>query len=314
MERVLALVKLITNTFGEFPWAIHSKSNLSAHVFLKRKYSPEKETIFMYSNPFAKEIDFSSNSFFGRERELWGVLSRLANPHGRVSSAVYGQTCIGKSWFLKQLEQPDLLAKWDLEEPGVTTVSLNSTEIKPPIVENFWRGVLQQLRSKNIPSSEQRLIAEILAASSIDTFLISQLLDLIAKNNRFFLLLLDNFDSIIEQIDVENPTFLNLLRSLLVRQYKGLGIVMTTIKLLNELCANRFHFDISPFDNVFYPVELKPFNEKETKEFITYYLKKNFIQFTVEEQEQLFKISAGYPEQLRKVCYELFEEKIKANE
>lgn len=261
------------------------------------------------NNPFGPEIKLSMGLFVGRRREIWGTLDRLANPQSRVSSAVYGEIGIGKSWFLERLKQPDLLSEWDIQEPEASVIPLNCQEIDPWSAEAFWKTIFNDLQKNNIPASEQRIISDLLNTLASDNLLIGQLLDQIAKNGRFLILLLDNFDRIIEQMELENPPFLNTMRSLLVRERKGLGIVLTTSEPLHELCKS-IHFDISPFDNVFYPVELKPFELVEANNFIEARLKNTGIRFSEEEKQRLLNSAQGHPDRLREASCQLFIDKV----
>jgi hypothetical protein len=260
-------------------------------------------------NPFNQEFKFSTNLFVGRRREILGTLDRLTNPQGRVSSAIHGEIGIGKSWLLERLKQPDLLSEWEIQEPEASVIPLNCREIDPWSAESFWQTIFDELLAKNIPTSEQAIISDLLSTSAVDNLLIGQLLDQIAQNGRFLILLLDNFDWIIKQMDLEDPAFLNVMRSFLVRERKGLGIVLTTVEPLHALCK-PIHFSISPFDNVFYPVELKCFTEGEANDFIEARLKNVGISFTEEEKQRLLSSAQGHPDHLREASYQLFIDKV----
>lgn len=272
------------------------------------------------SNPFSNETGFSIDLFVGRSRELCSMLDRLANPQSRVSSAVYGEAGVGKSWFLERtrysythvftkLEGEELaIFEWEGEGDGITLIPLNCEEITPWTSETFWRTIWQHLQSKNVPSSEQEIVDKLLSSYPSDNLLIGQLLDQITKNGRFLILLLDNFEWVIKNMDPDNPDFLNKMRSLLVREHKGLGVVLVTAESLEDLCK-PIHFAASPFDNVFYPVELKCFNEVEAYDFIETRLMGIGIRFSEKEKEELFRASQGHPDRLREACYRLFENK-----
>jgi hypothetical protein len=272
-------------------------------------------------NPFSTETEFSKDLFVGRTRELCSALDRLTNPQSRVSSAVYGQVGIGKSWFLKRIEHPytRIFSKWKGEEPHffewkgegseITVIPLNCNGIDPWTPKTFWLTVWQQLRSRNIPLTERQIIYSLLDNRVADYVLIGQLLDQVAQNGRFLILLLDNFEWVIKNVDGENPIFLSTMRSLLVRQDKGLGTVLATADPLHDLCKPIDFGGASPFDNVFYPVELKPFNEMETYDFIETRLADTGVRFIEEEKRDLFRMSQGHPNQLRELCYRLFGDK-----
>jgi len=260
------------------------------------------------SNPFSKDIEFTKDLFIGRRRELWGTLERLANPLGRVSSNIYGETGLGRSWFLERIRQPDLLTEWEIQDPLSTVISLDCEGITHWSAEAFWQSIWIRLQAKSIPSPEQGVIYELLNTSASDYFLIGKLLSQIAENGRFLILLLDNFERAINGVDSDNPVFLNTLRSLLMREDKSLGIVLATAEPLHDLCK-RIHFYVSPFDNVFYPVKLKRFDQAEAYDFIEVHLRDSDIRFTQEERQRLYQVSQGHPDRLREACFELFDEK-----
>jgi hypothetical protein len=274
------------------------------------------------SNPFSNEIGFSIDLFVGRSRELCSTLDRLANPQSRVSSAVYGEAGIGKSWFLERIRHSytHVFTKWEGEEfaifewegdgDGITLIPLNCEEITPWTPEAFWRTIWQHLQSKNVPSSEPEIVGKLLSSYPSDNLLIGQLLDQITKNGRFLILLLDNFEWVIKNMDPDNPDFLNKMRSLLVREHKGLGVVLVTAESLEDLC-NPIHFAASPFDNVFYPVELKRFTEAEAYDFIETRLMGTGVCFSEKEKQDLFQVSHGHPAQLRELCHRLFEDRLR---
>lgn len=122
-------------------------------------------------NPFQKVGAFVPNWFVGRERETRLTLQRLANPLDRGSSAIYGESGIGKTWFLERLKQPDLRAEWGLEEPQTSLVSLDCAVIDPWSSEGFWRAIWDQLQAQNIPRSEQDIIRQHLSTAPHELFI-----------------------------------------------------------------------------------------------------------------------------------------------
>jgi hypothetical protein len=262
----------------------------------------------MMTNPFEKETVFVPKWFVGRDQEIRQTLQRLANPLDKGSSAVYGESGVGKTWFLERLKQPDLLTEWGLAEPQVSIVSLNCVDITPWSPKAFWWAIWEQLQAQDIPPSEQEIIHKQLSTAPQDTLYIGQLLNQIVHNERFLIVLLDNFEGVIENIDPENPTFLSEMRAMLTRVKKGLGVVLTTKQHLEDyLIAVGIKFGtLSPF-NIFQIVGLSSFSPEETEAFIKVRLKDTDLRLSEIEIKNLFEQTGGWPEQLRIAFYQLIQ-------
>lgn len=199
----------------------------------------------------------SPEDFVGRTREIRLILDRLGNPNNRGSSAIFGEVGVGKTALLAHLSHSALFKEWELERELII-VSLDCTTINPWSSELFWQSIWRRFPVNQPAISDQDTIIDAVKSTPVDSLEIKALINNVADRGYFLVFLLDNFDWVIEHIPPTDLTFLNIMRSFLVDEKKGLGIVLTTRENLNDYMSAKLKFTVSPFDNVFVHFELKP--------------------------------------------------------
>ncbi|MFC1976625.1 phosphotransferase, partial [Chloroflexota bacterium] len=136
----------------------------------------------------------------------------------------------------------------------------------------FWRYVLRELErhlsdDETLTKCTQSII---LSQNPPDIFDLNNLFDQISRAGRLVVLMLDEFEAIVENIDHRSPELLYRLRTLLNRPERGLTLIVASREPLDRLCVG-IHFTGSPFDNSFSLIKLLPFSDAEVDELLTQY-------------------------------------------
>jgi hypothetical protein len=264
-------------------------------------------------NPFIVGGPVPPEHFIGREGEVKVILDRLANP-AHASTAVSGEMQIGKTSLLHYISSPKITEKWGLSPEKCPFIFVDSQTIVPFSRMGFWRYVLKSLAARK--AYDPDYIEGLLQGDEVGGFELGELFDRIARDGKLVVLLLDEFDHIIEHVNPDDPQFLYLLRALINRPAHGLALVLTSRKALTELCQN-VRFAGSPFTTSFILLSLGPFSSDEANKLIDVYTQGNGITFSSRDREfAYYEISKGHPYQLQEVCFNLFqrhmEERVKA--
>jgi hypothetical protein len=208
--------------------------------------------------------------FVGRKREVSFILSQLANP-ARGSIAISGDPLVGKTSLLHYLCEPKVSEAWGLSPGWCHFIHLDCHSIVPCSETTFWRFTLRALeRHLSDDESLSEHVRRLLAQDTPDIFDLGSLFDEIARAGRLAVLMLDEFEGVIEHLDRQSPGILYHLRALLNRPKRGLALLVATREPLKQLCAG-FRFAGSPFDNAFSAITLLPFSQAEVKELLDRY-------------------------------------------
>jgi len=171
----------------------------------------------------------------------------------------------------------------------------------------FWQYVLRDLAEYKIYTPDY---IHSLLVNGFDPHDLDDLFDSIGKMGRLVILLLDEFDFVVDQSDPQIPSFLYSLRALSSRPSRGLAMVVASREPLDELCQG-IRFAGSPFYNIFTFVHLGKFSREEAEELIDKYLAGTGITFDQEDREFLWQVSEkGHPYLLQVACFNLFEGKL----
>jgi 3',5'-cyclic AMP phosphodiesterase CpdA/cellulose biosynthesis protein BcsQ len=310
-----SLAALIANKFESVERLLESRSE-----FMKSAIKTAAESITQPAitiprskeNPFIAGGPVPPERFIGREREINAVLDSLASPaHG--SAAVSGEARIGKTSLLHYISSPEIAEKWGLSPKKCTFILVDSQSIVPFSPMGFWRYVLKSLAARRV--HDPGYINGLLKRDDIGDFELGELFDRIARDDKLVVLLLDEFEHIVERVNPDNPQFLYQLRALINRPARGLALVLASRKSLTELCQNM-RFVGSPFTTSFMLLSLGPFSSEEANKLIDLYTQGTGITFSDRDRERAYyEISKGHPYQLQEICFELFQrhkERVKA--
>ncbi len=256
-----------------------------------------------YRNPFIFGGPVPPERFIGNEREVKDILDRLANPaHG--STAVSGEAQIGKTSLLHYISSPEVAKEWGLSPEKCTFIFVDSQTIVPFSPMEFWRYVLKSLAARKV--HEPDYIEGLLQGDDVGGFELGELFDRIARDGKLVVLLLDEFEHLLEHVNPEDPQFLSLLRALINRPAPGLALALASRKPLPVLCRNM-RFAGSPFPTSFTSLSLGPFSPEEANKLIDVYTQGTGVTFSDRDREFAYEISKGHPYWLQKACFKLFQ-------
>ena len=241
-------------------------------------------------NPFVYNAPVPPAKFIGRYDQVDYILGSLANP-ARTSIAMSGDPRVGKTSLLHYLRQPEAQAGWGLSPDWCHFIYLDCHNIIPFREAKFWRFVLRNL-AQSFKRDEllSRQVQDLLSQAAPDTYDLSNLFDDIAQAGRLVVLMLDEFEAVIEHLDREAPEFLYHLRALVNRPDRGLALIVATRTPLKQLCVD-FRFAGSSFDNVFSAVPLFPFSQDEVNELLDQY----GVDFSPAERDDLRRLAGNHP-------------------
>ncbi|NVM56576.1 MAG: ATP-binding protein, partial [Desulfobacterales bacterium] len=196
--------------------------SIPEHIVMERRVD--------YRNPFIVGGPVPPERFIGREGEVKIILDQLASPAHLISTAVSGEARIGKTSLLHYLSSPEVAGKWGLSPEKCTFIFMDSQTVVPFSPVGFWRYVLKSLVARKV--HDPGYIEDMLQRDSIEGFELGELFDRIARDGKLVVLLLDEFEHIVEHINPDDPGFLYLLRALINRPMHGLALVLASRKPL----------------------------------------------------------------------------------
>jgi len=261
-------------------------------------------------NPFITGPPVSAPKFIGRREQVNIILSQLANPDSRGSSALSGERRIGKTSLLHYITSPEVAESFDLPPDRFTFLSVDghtldsyvgSLGLQTFTEDAFWHYVTQFIA--HVTQSASLLQKR----DKIGIFDLMALSEQIAADGKLVVLLLDEFEWIINNTDPQRPTLLNTLRSLINLPIgkRGFALITSSEEPLGALCKG-IEFSGSPFPNSLVPVHLKPFSPSEASELIDEYLRDTTVAFSDEDKNSVYNLSKGHPYWLQRVCFQMF--------
>jgi hypothetical protein len=262
-------------------------------------------------NPFWIDGPVPPSRFIGRKREARKTFSQLTGP-GRGSVAISGPHCSGKTSLLRYIATPEIAAEWDLTEDNALISFFDCQLVDLPFnVTAFWQQVLNLL-SPHLQDSMREELQKLNQQEQISNTNFEMVLDALHEREQRLILLLDNFDQLI-QTQVANETvtrdFLSQLRALINRRPRTLSLVVTTDKPLEELCQTIDFGGASPFPNSFMSVRLKGFSDQEINELIEKSLSGTGVTFDEHDRSYISRLSRGHPLRAQLTGHLLFEAK-----
>lgn len=256
-----------------------------------------------YRSPFIVGRPVLPERFIGREKEAKAILHRLTGP-APDNTAVSGEALIGKTSLLHYIASPEIAEKWGLSTEKCTFIFVDSQTIVPFSLVEFWRYVLRSLAARE--GYDPGYIADLLQGDDIGSFELGEFFDRVARDGKLVVLLLDEFEHIVEYVNPDDPQFLYLLRALINRPAYGLALVLASRKPLEDLCQN-LRFVGSPFMTSFISLSLGPFSPEEADTLIDVYTQGTGVTFSDRDREFAYEISKGHPYSLQKTCFRLFQ-------
>ena len=251
----------------------------------------------MSSNPFQIQ-PIAPELLVGRESEIEVMFDQIAN---QSHLAIYGGSGIGKSSLLKYASYPHAWHERGLDYAQVVIVSLNCRGINPFTASNFWREVLTSINNQiDSPAELKQYLKIILKQETIKTQDLRQVLQAIGKEDKFLLLLLDEFDVALQdnpdysQSDIKG--FVYEFRDLAVYRSESiyLSSIITSFKRLDELGV-QLETEGSHWYNHYLFKLVKPFSRQEASTFFFSETSPLYIPLAPRLRPAILEITDGHP-------------------
>ena len=252
----------------------------------------------MSPNPFQLK-PVSPELLVGRKSEIDVMFDQIAN---KSHLAIYGGSGIGKSSLLKYASYPQAWhERKGLDYSQVVIVSLNCQGINPFTASNFWREVLTSINNQVDSLAELKQSLEIILKQEIiETKNLRQVLQAIGKQDKFLLLLLDDFDVALQenpdysQADIKG--FLYEFRDIAVYRDESiyLSSIITSFKRLDELGV-QLATEGSHWYNHYLFKLIKPFSQPEAIDLFFSETSPLYIPVSPRLRPAILEITDGHP-------------------
>ncbi len=258
----------------------------------------QSENPFTYGNPISEP-----DRFFGRQREIEQIFSRLLNVEFE-SSALVGERRVGKTSLLNYLSHPDVCRERGLAPEKYIFVYIDLQLLdKTTTSQQLWQWMLQKIGQHCRDAQIEKYIQELVEKKPIDNFALTDLFDSLNGKGKYIVLLLDEFENVTDNQNF-GPDFFYGLRSLAT--HHNFSLVTSSCRELIELCHSEA-IRSSPFFNIFANINLRLFSEEEARQLISGALAETEIGFTEQEIYTIFQIAGYHPFFLQAACHFLFE-------
>ncbi|MEL6162485.1 MAG: CHAT domain-containing protein [Cyanobacteria bacterium J06628_3] len=239
---------------------------------------PQPEIDIIIPNPFIPQsgIIKDSKKFFGREKELNRIFETL---NSGSSVALIGAREIGKSsllWAISQQAQTKLI-------PPRKAIYLDMSQVYDE--DDFYYALCSEVGIEDCKGI--------------------RLTRALKKQRPQLLLLLDE----IEKMTWDG--FTNQVRGQLRGLANGhdapLRLVVAASTSLDKLFPDSNDVGmVSPFQNICLEEEINLWDEATVRDFISYRLRNNLIQFTESEIRKIIMNCGGYPKEIMQMCYRIY--------
>ncbi len=255
-------------------------------------------------NPFIFGPPVHPQNLIGRTRELRRISGRILN-QGQ-SSALIGEPRTGKTSILNYLMSP--ISANDLYGTDADKLLFAYVDAQTLggnfIPSKFWEFVVEPVRkiSKKNPLLSEAL--KICHQEKYGNFVLERLFSRLQDSEIILVLLLDEFDVLVDHVGFQQAEFYGGLRALASR-YSSLAMVIASRQTLTEinLHTQEFSRNGSPFSNIMYEVFIGPLSEKEIKEMLVPAESK----FTSKDRKYLNDIAGSHPYLMQVACSMLWE-------
>ena len=253
---------------------------------------------FTYGNPISNPA-----RFFGRQREVEQVFSRLGNLEFE-SSSVVGERRMGKTSLLNYIADPSVRQKYGFDRPGDVFLYVDLQLVdRATTPARLWQRLLRQLGRACQDEAVRTALEALREPDDIDNFALADLFDTIDDRELRVVLLLDEFENITENESFDEHFFYGL-RSLAI--HHNLALVTSSRRELIDLCHSEA-IRSSPFFNIFAHIPLPLLTEQEARALIADSLAGTPVRFDEAEIVDILDLAGCHPLFLQVAGYFLFE-------
>jgi serine/threonine protein kinase len=246
-------------------------------------------------NPYLNRVMLKNpDDFFGRDREVKRIYSRLDAPHPQ-SISVVGERRIGKSSLLNYIYQRKNRKRFMQNHNNSIFIFMDFQRSADLTIPKFIDILFSMFRYE-----EAKEIGGIDGERSLD-----QLKDVIQKlseQGKRIIVLMDEFEAITKNENFNMPffSFLRFLANNFMVAY-----VTSSYMELQQMCHNKDIAD-SPFFNIFSNLPLRPFSRDEAVELVTVPSEREGVPLG-RYTDQVLELSGCFPLYVQVACSNLFE-------
>lgn len=241
-------------------------------------------------NPFTFGNPVRGETFVGRQRTQRRILTALQQGS---SVLITGEPRMGKTSLLLHIQ--DHLAASVAETP-VWVRYLDAHTLYGWSVPQFWQAALEPVQK--LPSVRQAYLKA--ERERFGTFVLESLFHRLQQAGQRLILLIDEFDVVLDEPGLNQTEFYGGLRSLATR-YSSLSLVIAARQSLDTLNQRTQEYSRSgsPYFNFMKEITIGPFTNAEID---TLFAAAN-VPFTRQEREYLAGLSGGHPYLLQAAAY-----------
>jgi hypothetical protein len=218
-------------------------------------------------NPFIYGKPVPSGRFIGRQAQVRTLFSRIVNGE---STAIVGEPHIGKSSLLAYTAAPDTRQAWlDANVEQHIVAEFDCHLLSSDFTANeFWRHVLDEVEATSTDDALKQQCA-LIEQNNFGSLTLERLFKLLGRQQKRLVLLIDEFDAMLNHPQFSSAEFMGALRSFATRT-DGLVVITAsrlTISQMNRL-STRHNPHGSPFFNNMTEVRLPHLSEAEAAQLI----------------------------------------------
>jgi hypothetical protein len=258
-------------------------------------------------NPFIYPGLVPVDNFVNREEALHSLLSRIATGQ---NTAIVGQPHIGKSSLLRHLEEcPNCRDRLGGKAAKPLFV-FQDCHLLPGSATpaGFWQQVLANAWELCADEPVREVVNWAATKGEFGSYALERVFRIVTRRGWRFVLLIDEFDSLLHHEGFNTAEFFGALRSLATR-YGGLALV--TASRLSVAEMNRHSESLnpygSPFFNGFIEVNLRPFADKDVKALLAQALEDTGVSFDARDRDFLHAVAGGHPFLLQAAAGALYD-------
>lgn len=234
--------------------------------------------------------------FVNRQREIDEIITRIK--FQTQSSAVSGDSGLGKTALLRYLAHPRTLKKYQLPGEEFKCIYFRCPDMRErpqyaPI--QFWQEIFSRLARQITDAELVEHIRGFQSLPAFDYYAVEEFFYGAKRKHLSIVLLLDDFDNLLSNAAFDKY-FLWSLKNLAHNNVDySFGLVIATLQRLSELCQDLGM--TSPFFNIFSSLPLAPLPAAEAGVLLQNMrrVQRRKVAADHKEQEQAFKLIAGIP-------------------
>lgn len=256
-------------------------------------------------NPFRYGKPVPPGLFVGRQDAIQLIFSRIATGD---STAIVGQPHMGKSSLLSYVADEQVLARYLADSGGNHVFIQLDCHLLPasfgPLA--FWERVLQRIKH----AAHEKILSSAVSpdpALAGNPFALEDFFSTLGRSGVHVVLLVDEFDTLLDHPNFRNAEFFGTLRSLSSRT-GGLLLLTASRLSLSEMNLRTHDYAPlgSPFFNTFAEVRLRAFRRDDLDDLLDRYLRGTSIEFSLDDRVFIERSSGSHPYLIQAAAWALF--------